>query len=196
VSLPPPAGTIHGPGDLAGPLVLIGLRGSGKSTAGRWLAELWSWSFVDLDDRTPALLGCTTPAEALRTRGEPAFRAAESDALRAALAEPRTILALGGGTPTAPGAAELLRAARPRLVYLRGSPAVLRARLATTDLAGRPALTAAGVLDEVDALFAARDPLYTALAAELGAAVDINDATLTDTVFAIDTAATRPLPAR
>lgn len=149
-------------------IVLIGLRGSGKSTLARLLARRLGLTPVDLDDRTPGFAGQPTVAAVFATLGEPAFREAEARALRQALAEPGIVLALGGGTPTAPGAADLLREAQSRgqadIVYLRAAPADLAARLAAADNAHRPALTALDPAAELAALFAARDPLYSSLA--------------------------------
>lgn len=148
-------------------LVLIGLRGSGKTTLGQRLAAKHQRSFIDLDDRTPAVLGAPTVADAWKSRGEPAFRAAELAALKQAIAEAPDILALGGGTPTAPGALQLLNSLRnsgPTLVYLRASPGILAERLRLTDTSHRPSLTGRGVIEEVSDIFTARDPVYRGLA--------------------------------
>lgn len=147
-------------------LVLMGLRGSGKTTLGALAAARLGLPFVDLDDRTRALLGAASVAEAWRTRGEPAFREAEARALAAALAGPVSVIALGGGTPTAPGAADLLRQGRANIVYLRADASTLRARLASTidSDANRPSLTGGDPLREIEAVLAQRDPLYIGLA--------------------------------
>lgn len=151
-------------------VVLMGLRASGKTTLGRALAERLGRRFIDLDDRTLALLGDGTIADAFRRAGEPAFRAAEVEALGSALAEEGIVLALGGGTPTAPGAEAMLREAqaqgRAALVYLRCEPETLRARLRASGGAGanRPSLTGDDPLDEIERVHAARDPVYRALA--------------------------------
>lgn len=149
-------------------LILIGLRGSGKTTVGGLLAARLGRPFVDLDDVVAKALGAATPGEAWRARGEAAFRAAELAALRDVLHTPGRVLSLGGGTPTAPGAADLLRAeratGRARIVYLAAAPEILRRRLSGTDLAARPSLTGKGVLDEIDTVHAARDGLYRTLA--------------------------------
>lgn len=148
-------------------IILLGLRASGKTTLGPPLAARLGCPFTDLDDRTLALLHCATASEAFRTHGEPAFRAAEVRALRETLSHPRQVIALGGGTPTAPGAADLLRdAARAGavLIYLHAPPAALRDRLRGTDMANRPGLLGTDPLAEIEALYAARDPLYRALA--------------------------------
>lgn len=145
-------------------LVLIGLRGSGKTALGRALA---GGSLVDLDELVAARAGLASAAAFIRERGIEAFRRAEADALRDALAGDAAVIALGGGTPTAPGAAEMLRGCAARVVYLRATPETLAARLSRTDLASRPSLTGVGVLEEIGALFAARDGLYRGLAGEV-----------------------------
>ncbi len=148
-------------------IVLMGLRGSGKSTLGRLLAADLARPFVDLDDRTARLLGFDAAGPALRAVGEPAFRAAETRALAGVLEGSGLVVALGGGTPTAPGAADLLDArradGRARTVYLRAEPRTLTGRLAS-DATDRPSLTGRAAVDEVAALFEARDPLYRRLA--------------------------------
>lgn len=149
-------------------LLLIGLRGSGKSTIGRMLAARLGREFVDLDDSTAALLSCSTPGEAFSTHGESVFRIAENRALMNESVIGGRVIALGGGTPTAPGVRhaleEDLREGRAVIVYLRAMPEVLKARLRATDTSTRPSLTGAGTLEEIEAVFAARDPLYRQLA--------------------------------
>lgn len=149
-------------------IVLIGLRGSGKSTLGPRLAERLGLRFVDLDERTAALLGSAAPGEALRTHGIDRFRMAEAEALCATLDEGVGVLALGGGTPTAPGAADLLRdraqQGRLQMLYLHASPSLLAERIAASGAPERPSLTGADPAAEVGTLYAQRDPLYRGLA--------------------------------
>lgn len=155
-------------------LVLMGLRGSGKSTLGRSAAARLGVGFTDLDDVTPTLLGARDVRDAWDRFGEPAFRIAEHRALLAWLEHPAGVLALGGGTPTAPGAAELLRAARTRgvvrIIYLRGDAHTLAERLrgdANAKNQNRPAIHGADALAEIPQLLAARDPLYRELASDV-----------------------------
>ncbi|MBL8761929.1 MAG: shikimate kinase [Phycisphaerae bacterium] len=149
------------------PVYLLGLRGSGKSTLGRALASRLRVLFVDLDDVTASLLKCATPAEALNKHGHAAFRSAEVRALLSPGVARAKVVALGGGTPTAPGAPEALRKGAATLVYLRATPATLRTRLERTDLSSRPSLTGSDVLAEIEAVFERRDPIYLALADEV-----------------------------
>ena len=148
-------------------VVLIGLRASGKSTVAAALADALTVDWVDLDERTRVILGSSTVREAFLQHGEAACRAAESEALSAALDGPPAVLALGGGTPTAPGAAYRLdaerRGGRAFVVFLDPDIAVLAARLRSHD-GDRPSLTGRGVVEEIEEIARARRPLYAALA--------------------------------
>ena len=150
----------------------MGLRGSGKSTLARAIGEHAGVASSDLDPMVLDRLGVSTVHEAWEGAGEPAFREAETSVLRDVLdGDQRCVLALGGGTPTAPGAADLLRDAMDRglctLVYLRLLPEQLRERLSAHD-PDWPSLTGAASgddpLDEIREVFAARDPPYRSLA--------------------------------
>ncbi|USN99259.1 MAG: AAA family ATPase [Phycisphaeraceae bacterium] len=147
-------------------IMLMGLRGSGKSTVGRLLAARLGLGFADLDDLTAAGLEKPNAGAAIRAHGFEAFRKAEAAALGRVLSREGLVLALGGGTPTAPGAADLLRdrvRSGAELVYLHASPDELRRRLESTDTASRPSLTGAGTLDEIARVYLERDPAYRAL---------------------------------
>ncbi len=154
-------------------IVLIGLRGSGKSSVGRLVAARLGRPFVDLDDLTPVLAGYSSVRRAWAAVGEQGFRRAESVALRLVinLVDGPWVIALGGGTPTAPGAAELLRQAQldGRIVvfYLRATAAELRRRMESVDNAHRPPLTSASsALDEVEAMLGGREGLYRMIAGD------------------------------
>lgn len=151
----------------ASTLVLIGLRGGGKTTIGRALAARLSRPFIDLDDLTAADLGEPTAGAALKRHGLAAFRAAEVRVLGPALERRGIVLSLGGGTPSSPIASELLREQRRageiRIVYLRADVPTLRARIAA-DSSDRPSLTGLGTLEEVERVFEERDGPYRALA--------------------------------
>lgn len=150
-------------------VLLIGLRASGKTTVGRLVAAGSGVAFVDLDDRTAAVLGVGSAADGLRMMGEAAFRAAEAAALLAVLGETGgAVVALGGGSPIAPGAAEMIREWRKArggfVVYLAASADALQRRLAGLDPGERPPLTELGTVGEVERLHGQRDPLYRSLA--------------------------------
>lgn len=141
------------------PLVLVGMRGVGKTTLGRALAARTGAVFVDVDERFVALHG---PIAAFVTQhGWPAFRTREAELVAASL-QPNTVVATGGGAVTEARTRSLLRE-RARVLWLEAPVDVLRARLAN-DAAQRPSLTGAPVLDELAALLAERTPLYAEVA--------------------------------
>ncbi len=141
------------------PLVLVGMRGVGKTTLGRALAARTGAAFVDVDERFVALHGPI--AAFVAQHGWPAFRAREAELVAASL-QPNTIVATGGGAVTEARTRSLLRE-RARVVWLEAPVDVLRARLAK-DAAQRPSLTGAPVLDELAKVLAERTPLYAEVA--------------------------------
>jgi shikimate kinase len=70
--------------------------GSGKSTAGRLLAERTGRAFVDTDDEIERETGSTVH-DLFRSSGETAFRDLEAAAIRRVLGLEGVILATGGG---------------------------------------------------------------------------------------------------
>ncbi len=96
-------------------IVLVGPMGVGKSTVGRLLAERLGVGYRDTDEDIVAA-GGRTIAEIFVDEGEAAFRALEKAAVRAALAEHRGVVALGGGAVLDADTRALL--AGQRVLYL------------------------------------------------------------------------------
>jgi shikimate kinase len=93
---------------MAGPkIVLVGPPGSGKSTVGLLLAERLGVGFRDLDADVEREHGLPA-GELVVELGRERFQELEVELLGSVLVEHDGVLAVGGGTPTAPGAAELL----------------------------------------------------------------------------------------
>ena len=78
------------------PIFLIGFMGSGKSTVGRELARRLARVFVDLDEEI-VRTARKSVTDIIRERGEPEFRAVESECLRVASSGHGTVVATGGG---------------------------------------------------------------------------------------------------
>lgn len=146
-------------------LVLVGYRGTGKSTVGQLLADRLGKPFIDADVRIEARAGRSITS-IFAESGEAAFRDWEERVLaETAETEPGSVLATGGG-------AVLRESNRIRLrdyglvVWLRASSAELASRLMTNPgaVADRPALTSTGTLNEIAHVLEVRLPLYRAAA--------------------------------
>src|SRR3954452_6596016 len=110
-------------------LVLIGMMGAGKTTAGRIIAARLGRPLLDSDEMIEAREGRTV-RDIFRTDGEEAFRAIETEVLREALDNPqKAVIAAAGGVVLRPENRELLRASGARVVWLRADPAVLVERV-------------------------------------------------------------------
>jgi shikimate kinase len=114
-------------------LVLVGLMGVGKTTAGEVVAERLGRQLVDSDLRIESLTGRTVK-QILADDGVDELRRHEAEALFDALAdrEPRVIAAAGGVVLDADHR-ERLKAADAEVVWLRADPSTLAPRAATRD---------------------------------------------------------------
>ena len=136
-------------------IALTGYMGAGKTTVGSIVADVLGCMFIDLDDVIVKKAGKSIP-EIFEQDGEAAFRALEADCLAKTVkkyANSTVVLALGGGTVTCPGAAELLK--KDTLCkWLKASTEILLARAAGTE---RP------LADEnFEKRYLEREPLYEA----------------------------------
>lgn len=114
---------------MSGPIVLVGLMASGKSTVGRRLAGLLGRPFVDADDALVEHLGRTIP-EIFAAEGETGFRNREAAFLGELLDRADApIVATGGGVVLRPeNRARLSEHPTATVVWLRGAPAFLASR--------------------------------------------------------------------
>lgn len=146
-------------------LILIGYRGSGKTTVGRCVAAMLKRDFVDLDERIEQALGCTVH-DIFALHGEPAFRQHEATALAGELGKPNRVLSVGGGAVVSAENRRRMKAAGV-CVWLTAPPAELLRRLQADPRSPslRPALTAAAEpLAEIEQVLSARAPHYGELA--------------------------------
>ncbi|MBO2944929.1 shikimate kinase [Paenibacillus sp. F411] len=89
-------------------IVLIGMMGTGKSTAGRWIAEQLGYEFVDLDHEIEVAAGKRIP-DLFAEDGEPAFRNLESAVLAKVLSCSKRVIATGGGAVLSESNCELMK---------------------------------------------------------------------------------------
>jgi shikimate kinase len=152
-----------------GHVVLVGMMGAGKTTTGRAVAEALGRPLVDSDQQVEARTGRTV-REIFETDGEPAYRALEREALRAALDDPEpAVIAAAGGVVLDPLNRVALQAAGT-VVWLRARPEVLTDRVGNGQ-DHRPLLAddPAGTLRRLDEQ---RRPLYEEVADHV---VDVDD---------------------
>jgi len=147
-------------------LVLVGMRGSGKTTVGPLVAEQLGWPFVDLDGFIAASEGVESAGALLLSVGEAAFRCIEERELARVLAEKAPIvIAAGGGIVEMPACRDLLKE-RALCVWLRAAAPILRARLEADETERPPLLggNSQSARDEVQAVLERRSPLYAGVA--------------------------------
>ncbi len=154
------------PGEFDRGLALVGYRGTGKSTVGRILADRLRRPFLDADTELEARAGRSVRA-IFSEDGEPAFRDQEERLLAELIIEfPTAVIATGGGIVMRASNRSRLREFG-HVVWLKAAPQELAHRLASEPggLAARPALSAAGTLEEIARVLAARTPWYREVAA-------------------------------
>lgn len=136
-------------------IVLTGFMGCGKTAAGKELAEMLGFPFVDLDAYIEHKAGRTV-AE-IFSEGEEVFRALEAEAVRDVVTMHQitgedVVLSLGGGTFSIAPIRKLLLE-QTTCVFLKAGLDVCLSRISDPD--SRPMLRS-GVKD----LFDSRQPLY------------------------------------
>jgi XRE family aerobic/anaerobic benzoate catabolism transcriptional regulator len=102
-------------------VALIGLRGAGKSSLGRMLADNWMVPFIELSRHIETLAGCSVP-EIHALYGPTAYRRYEYRALEDAIRRfPRAVIATPGGIVSDPATFNLLLS-HCYTVWLKASP--------------------------------------------------------------------------
>jgi XRE family aerobic/anaerobic benzoate catabolism transcriptional regulator len=139
-------------------IALIGLRGGGKSTLGKLLAERLDVPFVELDREIERRSGATL-SEIFDMFGQETFRRAEREALDAILREhPQFVVATSGSIVTDPGTLEMLLASC-LTVWVRAEPDEhMRRVMAQGDM--RPMANSARSMQDLISILSSREPLY------------------------------------
>lgn len=139
-------------------IALIGLRGGGKSTIGRLLAERLEMPFIELDREIERRSGATL-SEIFDMFGQETFRRAEREAFDEVLrAHPRFVIATSGSIVTEPGTLELLLASC-FTIWIRAEPREHMERvMAQGDM--RPMAGSARAMEDLLSILRSREPLY------------------------------------
>jgi XRE family aerobic/anaerobic benzoate catabolism transcriptional regulator len=139
-------------------IALIGLRGAGKSTVGRQLADELARPFVELDALIEDEAGLSL-AEIFELHGESYYRRLEREALTRLLAsEQDAVLATGGSLVNEASTYRLLKT-NTLTVWLRANPEQHLERVAAQG-DRRPMAGRADPLAELRSLLKQREPLY------------------------------------
>ena len=141
-------------------LVLVGLPGAGKTSAGRRTARRLNVEFADTDSLIEARAEATV-SELFAARGEAGFRELEADVITEALDQFGGVLALGGGAVTTPAVRAALLGSGLSVIHLATTAASALQRVG--DGSSRPLLRGdpAGRLAELEQQ---RSPLYQQVA--------------------------------
>jgi XRE family aerobic/anaerobic benzoate catabolism transcriptional regulator len=140
-------------------IALIGLRGAGKSTLGRMLAEDLDFPFVELSREIETLAGCSI-GEILGLYGQTAYRRYERRALEEAIeAYPGSVIATAGGLVSDLGSFNLVLR-RCTTVWLMADAQDHMSRVrAQGDL--RPMAASREAMDDLKAILSSRAAFYS-----------------------------------
>lgn len=149
-------------------VALIGLRGAGKSTLGRLLADRIGWDFVELNKELERQNGLVA-SEIIALYGQEGFRRMEKAALDDVLTRGAPmVLATGGGIVSEPLTFDLVLASF-HTVWIRAQPEEHMARVrGQGDL--RPMADDRSAMAELRTILKSREPLYGRAAAVLDTA--------------------------
>jgi XRE family aerobic/anaerobic benzoate catabolism transcriptional regulator len=149
-------------------VALIGLRGGGKSTLGRMLAQQRGVPFIELDREIERITGASL-GEIFELFGQETFRRAEREALDRVLTEHEAfVMATSGSIVTEPATLERLLASC-FTVWIKADPDAHMTRVrAQGDL--RPMTSNPRAMDDLIAILRSREPLYARADATLDTA--------------------------
>ncbi len=141
-------------------IVLIGFRGTGKSTVGKLLAKRLEMGFIDSDKHIEGATGKSIKS-IFEEDGEENFRKIETDTIAELSKADNKVISAGGGAVLNEENVRNLKE-NGFLVLLEATPEIIYNRIAqdenTTEQ--RPSLTDKKPLDEIKHLIAKREPAY------------------------------------
>ena len=142
-------------------IVLIGYRGTGKSTIAKILSARLKWSRFNLDEAIVQEMGMSIP-QMVEKHGWEFFRDVEARIVEKASNKDKTIIDAGGGVVVRPKNIERLRQ-NGVIIWLKARPETIIRRI--NDNTDRPSLTGKkSFLEEVQEVLAERAPKYQAAA--------------------------------
>jgi XRE family transcriptional regulator, aerobic/anaerobic benzoate catabolism transcriptional regulator len=110
-----------GNADRAGRIALVGLRGAGKSTLGRMLAQHLGWPFIELDRLVEEDYGASIP-DLIEMAGTATFRRHERGALERVIAEHEAAIITTAGGIVADADTYSLLLRRTHTIWIKARP--------------------------------------------------------------------------
>ncbi len=141
-------------------IVLIGLRGSGKTTIGKLLAKRLGKQFIEMDELIVQRLRQSIP-EIVNRYGWQKFRDAEEEITREVAGLDNVVNATGGGVVTREENIRELKK-KGKLVWLKANTDTLLSRIGNDQ--SRPSLTGKSPREDMEAVLAERSPIYQRVA--------------------------------
>ena len=138
-------------------IYLCGFMATGKSSIGKRLATLLGYDFLDMDAVIEREEGMTIP-QIFSSRGEPAFRALESDLVQRLATQVRKVVATGGGTIANRKNLEILKSSG-KVITLTAEPETILLRVGSGE--DRPMLKGGDKMERIAALMAEREDAYS-----------------------------------
>jgi shikimate kinase len=145
-------------------VILIGYRGTGKTTVGKALSSRLGWPFHDADIFLETKQGRTI-SDMVAQNGWQFFRAREKEAIRALSAMKQSVIATGGGAVLDKDNVEYL-ARNGLFVLLKAdiSTMITRIQADETSQQKRPDLVNGGLYQETQTMITERMPTYEKVA--------------------------------
>jgi shikimate kinase len=137
-------------------IVLTGLRGTGKTSLGKLLAEKLKWDFVDIDKEIEKKIQISLH-EWIRANGWNAFRAIEKEMALESAKRDNTVIATGGGTLLNEESAVTLKKSG-HIILLVCSMETLKKNL--QESYARPSLKGECAIEEIQEIWEERKETY------------------------------------
>ena len=141
-------------------IVLIGMRGSGKTAVGKLLARRLGKQFIEMDELIVQRLGQSIP-EIVSRYGWEKFRDVEEEIAREVARWDNVVNATGGGVVTREENIRELKK-KGKFVWLKASVDTLLKRIGNDQ--SRPSLTGKSQREDMETVLADRSPIYQRVA--------------------------------
>ena len=141
-------------------IVLIGMRGSGKTAVGKLLAERLGKQFIEMDELIVQRVGLSIP-EIVKRYGWEKFREVEGEISCEVAGLDNVVNATGGGVVTREKNIQELKK-KGKLVWLKASLDTLLRRIGNDQ--SRPSLTGRSQQEDMEVVLAERSPIYERVA--------------------------------